>query len=600
MFSAAYPAGIDHGGRLAMNEKARAEIAILTLSEAAPGTLGEWNDIISDSLFLLFRHTELFRGGMRVLVVENTAVFARMYPEGTFALSTGLLDYIDESLFESAADSTRRLRNFDSEREAVLFPFLVIEAAHFALDHQFTAYERNSTTGISAGSDPFRYSAAEVFQADRFSHILLSLAEFDPLLCDQLLSSLDAIYASSPANPAFAAYFQGLPSPSVRLATLANSSKNLPKITAEFSAVLSSLRSGLALTEASDSLAALAETYPASPWLDRLEAIVLHRLWLATVPERIQRLKTFFPVAAECDPSTTAFHDLFNDVRPEFPASRTGSKKNFLSGGTIPGDVNLYEAARVAYQKDADTQSDSGLAPSRAMLLAWTDDEAALQMAENAATAETGSRDVTARANYASLLYLTGTDYARAQYLLDALPGRQRQLGIDRGIPGDERDILLNSALMLRPLGDLSRSLEKKKAFDRLYLPSAPVGTISFRQITVADTADTLASKWGRPTEIIYNYVTENWNYPSLSASVLLGSDPAVPGRQIIHRIRFGTGSPLTPGNDIRAGDSRNDFESVFGKSVYRAGDFEVYLKDGNRISVFYLSDKIRSVTAGL
>jgi len=611
--STAFPAPADGTARAALFETARSEIGLLERNEADSGSLGEWKDIIGASLFRLFRRTELFRGEMRVLVVETPSVFVRIHPEGTVVLSTALLDYIDASLFEAAAGSPRRMRSLDSGREAMLVPFLVIEASHFALDHPYAAFRRNGGRDSTAGRDPFLYSSIEILEADRFSFILLSLAGFDPLLLGTWLKSLDGIYAASPADPAFARYLADIPSPAVRIASLASSDRNLPKITAEFTSVLSSLRSGLALNEAEDSLAALAETYPEATWLDRLGALVFHKRWLATVPAPLQRLKTFFPVAAENDPTTPAFLALLAGDQPEFPVARPETTGGAIHGIGIPGDAKLHATALDAYGRAEEAQPASGLASSHAMLLFWSDKTTALRMAETAAAEESGSRDSTARANYASLLYLTGTDYARAQYLLGSLPQAMRQTSavmatpenkprflLDRGITADERDILLNSALILRPLGDVARSAAKRTEFERLYVPSLVRGTIPFRLISVADTADTLASKWGKPAEIIYNYVTENWIYPSLSASVLLAVDPASSGTQVVRLIRFGAGSPLTPGNDVRTGDSRSDFESVFGKPAYRAGDFEVYLKDGNRLSVLYLSDTIRSMTAGL
>ena len=65
-----------------------------------------------------------------------------------------------------------------------------------------------------------------------------------------------------------------------------------------------------------------------------------------------------------------------------------------------------------------------------------------------------------------------------------------------------------------------------------------------------------------------------------------------------IIRIRMNAGSPVSPGGDIRTGDSRDQFEKIFGQPVYRAGDRDVYLSNGMRLSVQYLFDRIRSITA--
>ncbi len=63
--------------------------------------------------------------------------------------------------------------------------------------------------------------------------------------------------------------------------------------------------------------------------------------------------------------------------------------------------------------------------------------------------------------------------------------------------------------------------------------------------------------------------------------------------------ITIASGSPVSPGGDIRTGDTREVFERVFGEPAYRAGDRDVYLVNGMRLSVHYLFNKIRSITAG-
>lgn len=614
-------AAADTGLRREMIDASRKEALNIARAEVSGASLGEWKDIIDSSLFILFRRTELFRGQMRVLVIDNRSVTVKLYPDGTFVLSTGLLDYIDASLFESAADSPRRMRNFDSEREAVLVPFLATEAAHFALDHNFSAYNRSvaasgaqvSDANITASIQP---SADEVLSADRFSVILLSLAGFDPAVQDTWLQSLeketDVKSSVNTANP-FADYDSHLPPVKTRLESLSASRDNILKITAEFSGVLASLRTGTAWDDAESSLTALGEIYPESLYLSRLEALVHHRQWLATVPADVQKLKTFFPIADEEDPSLAQFTALLAAPKPGFP-----SPAGHRNQTAIPGDNTLFINSLEAYNKTLSGYDDATLVSARAMLLVWTGNEEnrhqALETAAEAAASEAGSDCITARANYASILYLTGTDYAKAQTLLSGLEWtdtaddssatgqkqKKNSVLLDQGSPGDGRDIILNEALMLRSLGDTTRAQSKKTALEALMPKVGQAGTIALRNIHAGDSIDQLIAKWGRPAEIIYNYYTENWEYPSLSASILVSGSNSPDKAQTVRLVRLGLRSPVSPGGDIRCGDSRALAEAVFGKPSYRSGDCAVYFRDGNRLTVFYLSDKIRSISVGL
>jgi len=614
-------AAADTGVRSQMIDASRREALNMARTEVSGASLGEWKDIIDSSLFILFRRTELFRGRMRVLVIDNRSVTVKLYPDGTFVLSTGLLDYIDASLFESAADSPRRMRNFDSEREAVLVPFLAVEAAHFALDHNFSAYNRSVAASGSQVTDAsitasLLPSADEVLAADRFSVILLSLAGFDPAVLDTWLQSLEKESAaeSSIKTPGpFAAYLSTLPPVKTRLESLSASRDNILKITAEFSGVLASLRTGTAWDDANSSLTALGEIYPECLYLCRLEALVLHRQWLATVPADVQKLKTLFPIADEEDPSRAQFTALLAAPVSGFP-----SPADLRNQTVIPGDNKLFIDSLEAYNKTLSGYDDAALASTRAMLLIWAGTEAnrhqAVETAAEAAALEAGSDCTTARANYASILYLTGTDYAKAQTLLSGLEWtdaadasmatgqRQKKNSVllDQGSPGDGRDIILNEALMLRSLGDTARAQFKKTALEALLPKAGQSGTIALRNIHAGDSIDQLVAMWGRPGEIIYNYYTENWEYPSLSASILVSGGNSPDKIQTVKLIRLGVRSPVSPGGDIRCGDSRTQAESVFGKPSYRSGDCAVYFKDGNRVTVFYLSDKIRSISVGL
>lgn len=578
--------------RQGMTDACRMELLAANEGEVTPASLGEWKDIIDSSLFLLFRKTELYRGTIRVLVVDDQSVRVRLYPEGTFLISSGLLDHIDRMLFENASSSPRRMRNFDSEREAMLVPFLVPEAAHFALGHQFSAWLRSGGTSLMP-------SDAEILDADRFSVILLRLAGFDSAVLTDWMESLEAQYGEGKADPAFSGYFARLPSPEKRMESIRNADANIDRIAGEFVGVLDALRRGTPAKDAAESLEALSDIYPGSPYIARLSAFVSHRLWLETVPAEAQILPTHFPFAVETSGGENAFLDMAR-ATPAKSGFAFASSPPVSPSAPIPGDASLFENARLAYRTALETSEDPALASSYAVLLSRSGNaeaiSTALEIASEAANRESVSSSFVARANYASLLFLTGTDFAKAQYLVDHLAnGTTRSADLrflDEGMPGDGRDLVLCHALMLRSLGDDKRAETKTAKAASLFEKSPGKGTVDLRFIRIGDKADTLSEKWGQPATILYDYYSETWIYPALSVSVLVGKEVSL--------VRIGTRSPVSPGGDVRTGDSREDFERFFGKSAYRAGDCEVYLKDGNRISVFYLENRIRSMTVGL
>ena len=583
----------DDEARQSMMNAARQELQALSAHEVPAGSLGEWGDVIDSSLFLAFRRTELWRGPLRPLVTDDTAVGARLYPEGTFVITSGLLDYIDTTLFETAADSPRRMRNLTQERETMLLPFIAAEAAHFALDHRFTAWKRTSGSAESftAASKP---STTETLEADGIAAILLESAGTDPAAYRLWLTSLDAAAKSGKGD--FSAYLAGLPTTNERIAALDATQKRVPDAAAEIANSLECIRSGAGFSDAADGIATLKDVYHDSPWVARLEAIILHRAWLVTVTPEEQRLRTFFPCADERDPAQSGFVELLRKNVGGKPASTKG----------VPGNQDAYAKALQAYGKIPEAWRDPGLASAWAMLLVRSANEAdrklAVLTAKAAAAEEEGTQAVTARANCAAVLYLSGTDTARAKALMDTLlkknaPAKMPRGSVDAGHPGDERDLLVNAALIFRATGEAKKSIAIRATLDPL-IAEGPA-TIALKGVRAGDDTDTLAAKWGKPAEITYNYYTENWLYPAYSASVLVEPGANGGAEKTIRLIRFGGSSTLSPGGDIRVGDAQSDLEGYFGKPTYRSGDCDVYLKDGNRIAAFCLAGKIRSVVCG-
>lgn len=586
-------------------DETKKELAPIEAKEIQASSLGEWNNAINSSLFLLFRKTELFRGQIRVLVIDDDAVISKIYPDGTFVISSGLLDYIDQSLFEETANSPRRIRNFDSEREAAIIPFLAPEAAHFALGHAFAAWKRSQETSMVPSTD-------ENLDADRFALVLLKLAGLDSGVMEESLSSLAKKMGNGTLGSAFADYTAPLPSPEKRLAAIRDAAENIDRIAGSFGIALDALKRGNSFREARDSLVSLAEKVPDAPYVARLYAIVAHLRWIETVSEADQAVPTFFPYAPESGANRKAFIAIATGTAAtgtgptnEVPVANSGiadfPQEPAVSATTpTPGNASLYAEADTAYRNALEMLDEPGLASAYAMLAVRAGNDGAirnaLDLASAAAIRESGTRSFAARANYANLLFLTGTDYAKAQYFIESLASPQARGSdakyLDTGIPGDSRDLVLSHALMMRALGDTKRATDRVAAIAPLFGKSRDIGSVDLRHLHIGDMPDNLAEKWGRPASIVYNYPTETWVYPSLSASVVLEGK--------VSRVRIFAHSPLSPGFDVRTGDSRSDFESMFGKPVYRAGDCDVYMKDGNRISVLYLADRIRTITVGL
>ena len=586
-------------------DETKKELVPLEAKEIQATSLGEWNNAINSSLFLLFRKTELFRGQIRVLAIDEDSVISRIYPDGTFVISSGLLDYIDQNLFEETADSPRRIRNFDSEREAAIIPFLAPEAAHFALGHAFAAWKRSQETSMAPSSD-------ENLDADRFALVLLKLAGLDSGVMEESFASLAKKMSNDTLGSAFAEYTAPLPSPEKRLAAIRYATGDIDRVAGEFGVALDALKRGNSFREARDSLLTLSEKFPDAPYVARLFAIVAHSRWIETVSEADQAVPTFFPFAPESGTNRKAFIAIVtgtaatgkgtpNDASVANSGIAEFPQEPAISAATpIPGNAAFYAEADTAYRNAMGMIDEPGLAASYAMLAVRAGNDGAirnaLDLASAAAIRESGTRSFVARANYANLLFLTGTDYAKAQYFIESLIAPQKRGSdtryLDTGIPGDSRDLVLSHALMMRALGDTKRANDRIAAIAPLFDKSRDAGSVDLRHLRIGDMPDNLAEKWGRPASIVYNYPTETWVYPSLSASVVIEGK--------VSRVRIFAHSPLSPGFDIRTGDSRSDFESMFGRPAYRAGDCDVYMKDGNRISVLYLADRIRIMTVGL
>ncbi len=586
---------------------ARQELLRLGRSEVLPDELGDWRETIDSVLFMLFRSTELYRGPVRVMVVDDTEIYSRFYPEGTMVLSTGLLDHIDFLVFELTVNSPRRARDHAGEREHQLAPFLAYNAARFALDSDFHSFSRAAAeTGPSRAAADLAHTLQdtpeEIHRTDIMAQVLLDLSGYDSsLYADEFLPHLAS--ATPATGTTRSAWFYTPLSPDDRILFLEENTGIYQRLRNNHTTLLRTLLSGNAFQDAVSTIEDIREAIPENYYLSRLEALVLHRWWLSTVPVETQLLTTLFPASSG---SNHALSDFLSRAK-----NRTLSKpeaNTFLPPGAGAGDPSIHESALKAYRTVLPVQPDPALSSSFAMLLyqGGTDTEAAIREAETAARMEARSQSFTARANYASILFLSGKDPAEAYRILSRLveqPDTNRKstlsgrVLLNEGFPSDTRNMLVNQALMLRYRNDHEHADKIIGQLTQL-AKRQNGGTVSFRGIQLGTPSSAVPDRWGPPEAITYNYFSEVWTYPRLGI-ILTFPQAEEQGEPGIREITMLSGSPVSPGGDIRTGDTRDAFEKVFGKPAYQAGDRDIYISNGMRLSVLYLFDSIRSITAG-
>jgi hypothetical protein len=561
--------------------------------------IGDWGQVIDATLFLVCRRAEIYRGRLVPLVVDSPSVLVELFPDGTFAISTATLDYIDERVFEEAGPSPRRMKSLDSEREALLAPFVAIEASRYALDLGYASFARGGPQSVG-----------ETHEADRLATLILAAAGYQLDLAG-FLSQLSAEWRPNPADGAsrFSAYLPNVPSPRARTDLLAREKEGLVGLADEVRAALSALRSGRVSAETVDSLRALGDVFPGSRWAARLEAIALHARWLATAPRQSRPLETFLPLGAESAPRTQAI----------FPAHGDGSTPKpgapIVDVSSVPGDESLWRAARDAYVRAVDFSGDYLLSSAYAALLARSSNPAdrarALEIAASAAAAE--QVGFAARANYASILFLSGTDRVHALFLAEradaaakiAVPQRDasRPREVSPGLVGDTRLLAANRATMLALSGkaDEARKVEQAAAIQPSGQATSDAASseaaLRLRGVAPGDAADSLSERWGRPTSIRYDYESEYWFYPGLRATVSIGTatKPGSVGR--VESIVLGDRSPVSLVGDLRVGDSLEAFERELGPELWRVGDLSVRSRGGLVVSVLFVSGTARLVS---
>ena len=566
----------------------RDEIAQASSNEITASGVGEWYDIIETSFFMLIRRTETFRGTMRLIITDRKDARCMMYPDGTFLVSTGLLDYIDSLLFMDTSGSARRIRNFNNERETFFAPIAAVCVAQFALNYYGTT--KNAAL-----------SPEKVYTIDIMASVLLNIAGYPQGLLEIWLDRLTSIQSDTEGIKVFASFLADSVKPAARLEQLNGNGEAVTHLYEEISGVLFALQNRRGTADACTVLGNLLQLFPQSLYINRLNALVSHQAWLNSLDKRDMEMATFLPAAVYDNTSVFAF---FQSADFMFENDDDEQSEYFPKTTPVRSNSTVYVQAKKAYSDYLTMIYEAGVASSYAYLLASSplthERDAVLSIAEQADLFHTGADDKTARANYAALLYLIRKDYTKAQQLLaDCLYSSVRKttgkvLFLTTGFPADERLIRCNYLRILKKMNDKTGAAKERQWLAGILSDQETVVPIVLRNVSVGDTVDKLLTAWNRPSTIIYNYYSERWLYRLLNTEVIIRSKD---GDGAVLQLTVGFPSSLTLFNDIRTGDSRDAFEKVCGKSVYRSCDAFIYHRQGNLLQVMYGNNKIRNVT---
>lgn len=567
-------------------QKYRDEIAAVSAQEIAADEIGEWYDIIETSLFMLMRRTELFRGTMRLIITNQGNAACTLYPDGTFLVSTGLLDYIDSLLFINASGSARRIRNFNSERENVFAPIAAVCAAHFALNY----YDTDPDSVLSA---------RELYTIDIMASVLLTLAGYPQGLLERWLELLASLQSDKAASKLFASFFYPAVKPEIRLDELMSNKDDTAHIYEAVSGILFALQHRKGTADARNVLGNLLKLFPQSLYINRLNALVAHQLWLQTIDRRDTELATMLPAAVYDNAAVFSF---FQSADFMFEDEDEDAADYFSKTMPVKENNTIYAQAKKAYGTYLSIIYEAGMASSYARLLASSplvhERSAVLSIAEQADLFSAGSDDKTARANYAALLYLVGKDYTKAQVLFAdcVYPPHKKNdtpLFLTAGFPADERLIRCNYFRVLKKMQDKQGAAEQRTWLADILKEPETLVPITTRNVSVGNTVDELLHAWNKPSSIIYNYYSERWSYRILNAELNISSKG---GDGIVLQMSIGFPSSLTLFADIRTGDPRDAFEKKCGKPQYRACDSFMYHWKGNLLQVLYGNNKLRNI----
>lgn len=574
--------------RSASMELFTSEISQAARNEIAADSLGVWYDVLESALFMLIRYNEIYRGKMRLLITDTIKVECKIYPDGTVLVSTGLFDYIDAKLAKIQNASPRRIKNFNKERENLLAAFLAHEAAAFALDVRnpyFADYMSLKQQNVSILKDCN-------LKADKFAAVFLRTAGYSAHLFYDYLEELKNIQSDTELFIRFETIFQDNYSPDERVGNFLKTLDEAEVISDEIMYILDALKNDRnnLIEDAAQRVKTLKNNFYDSIYFKRLTAIVTHKKLEATTQHSNNFLLPVYPISMQSCSGLNIMLEYIKNVVAE-------NKKNYSE--VLRDSPEFYETI-LAYKMYLNSIYESGLASSYAFLLSHSQNSnertLALETAEAAYLMEYNSNSLTAAVNYASVLYITGKDYTKAKMILEDILNNKKddtdKMFLAAGLNVDERFVLYNYIILISGLNEREKALKEIEKLNAMLAYFDAYTPIALKKIKIGDTADDLLEYWGKPSEIKYNYISEIWNYNAFNATVFLSAS----ANMRIEKIVLFQDSNLSLLKDLRVGESKKYFEKVFGKSLYKAGDFEVYFYKANTVKIFYLGNYARQI----
>ena len=540
--------------------------------------VGEWKDVAQDVLFALIRKTEVYRDVQNLYIIEDKEASSAIYPDGSIFINTGLFDYIDEKLFTYIFENVRKAKKLNTERETLLAPFLAFEVARFALDVDLNNFINNRKA-----TPPFSLSDDDVFIIDEFASILLKVAGYDDKIMEDHLSRLKDDNRSSQKNVNI----------EERLNRLALSRQAIEKTSEEISNIIFQLNTQKGIGEGLQSIELLKTSYPSSLYFLRLEAIANHSLYLENLSQTTSSLLPVLPVAIIGYTYAEKYYLNLENKLKSVPFLSNDQDENLkMNTSFLQKSIFLYEQYSASIK-------DFSMLSSYFTLLSMTEEKANV-LEEVKAKMERKNISLIEKVNYAIVLLETNQNTQKAISLLEETLKKiwlkEEKNSLASGIFFDERLVLYDYAIALSKLKKVSKTKINSiiVALKLKLYANKNDEPLVVRGLKIGDTTDKLTELWGEPSSIIYNYYFERWFYNYLKALVVVSSYSTPP---LVMQIILLPHSTVSLENYIRIGDDRKTFEETFGKSIYKAGDYEVYFYEEKAIHVFYSSfDTVRSI----
>ena len=181
-------------------------LSSLSQKEIPLSELGDWKETIENSFFRVIRETDFSKADYKIVIIEQPDFIVDVSLSGVCLISTGVLDFIDDTLFSLVGSSSRRIKNIDIEREKILIPLIATSVSHLALNHRLNNYNQDvAAKGQSQTDKDFfknglesSYSLNQIKEADNFSVVLLSSIEASDVAYDyvsKVLELLDNAYS---------------------------------------------------------------------------------------------------------------------------------------------------------------------------------------------------------------------------------------------------------------------------------------------------------------------------------------------------------------------------------------------------------------------